>query len=131
MSERLQKELELLKQRYPELVFLEEGMWVQIPNFPLPDGWNRKTSDVVFQIPPQYPGGPPYGILVPAGIQFKGTRPQNYTEPSDVRPPFEGEWGKFSWQPSDGQWNPTADIFSGSNLINWVEGFRQRFKEGI
>jgi len=132
MTERVNNELELLKSKYPDLVFIEEGMWVKILNYPVPPGWNREKTDIVFQIPVQYPGSNPYAFFVLSGMQYNGTKPvNNYTEPSDVKPAFDGNWGKFSWLPDDGEWRPTADIHSGSNLYNWVEGFRIRFKEGL
>ena len=131
MQERIQEELALVRWEYPEAEYLEEGQWVRIPSYSLPEGWNRSSTEVAFQIPSSYPGTPPYGIYVPVGIQFNGVRPNNYTEPAGTPPPFEGEWGVFSWSPSDGQWRPTTDIRKGSNLLNWVIGFADRFKEGL
>lgn len=128
LEERIQKELELLRTRY-EVEFVEEGHWARIDSYPLPHGWNRKTTDVAFQIPVGYPGTPPYGIYVLAGIAFNAQPPDNFKEPAPTQPPFEETWGIFSWQP-DEQWWATADIISGSNLMNWVIGFAARFKEG-
>ena len=131
MQERIQEELALVRWEYPEAEYLEEGQWVRIPSYSLPEGWNRSSTEVAFQIPSSYPGTPPYGIYVPVGIQFNGVRPNNYTGPAGTPPPFEGEWGVFSWSPGDGQWRPTTDIRKGSNLLNWVIGFADRFKEGL
>jgi hypothetical protein len=104
---------------------------VRIPSYSMPPGWNRAVSDVAFQIPVGYPGTPPYGFYVPAGIAFKGQRPNNYTEPAQNRPPFDGEWGIFSWAPADGQWRATGDLSTGCNLLNWVLGFSKRIQEGV
>jgi hypothetical protein len=131
VQERIQQELDLLKTRYPELVYVPEGQWVRIPTYPLPGGWNRTATEIAFQIPPSYPGTPPYGIYVPAGIQHNGKSPGSYKEPADNRPPFPGDWGIFSWQPDDGQWRPTTDPRTGPNLLNWVDGFATRFREGV
>ena len=130
MEERIEKELALFRQRYADLEYKEEGRWVRIPSYPLPEGWNQSSTEVVFQIPIGFPGTPPYGIYAPAGLLFKGDRPNNYTEPAPTGPPFPGTWGIFSWTPDDGQWRPTADVVSGSNLLNWVMGFADRFREG-
>ena len=130
MEERIEKELALLKQRYPDLEYKEEGRWVRIPSYLLPEGWNRSATEVVFQIPVGFPGTPPYGIFTPAGLLFNGERPNNYTEPAPTQPPFMGTWGIFSWMPDDGQWRPTADPVTGSNLLNWVVGFANRFRQG-
>ncbi|MGH7412197.1 MAG: E2/UBC family protein [Candidatus Methylomirabilis sp.] len=130
MQERIEQELALLRQHYPKLEYLPAGKWVRIPSYPLPADWNRSATDVAFQIPEAYPGTPPYGIYVPAGILFNAARPNNYTEPANTQPPFGGTWGIFSWAPEDGQWRPGATVTSGSNLLNWVRGFAHRFREG-
>ncbi len=128
MEERIEKELALLRQRYPDLEY--KNGWVRIPSYPLPEGWNRTATDVAFQILVGYPGTPPYGIYTPVGLQFKEEKPDRYTEPAQTQPPFPGSWGIFSWQPENGQWKPTADPTTGSNLLNWVIGFGNRFREG-
>jgi hypothetical protein len=127
---RIKDELDLLKSRYAKLEYRPEAQWVLIPEYALPPGWNFTTANLAFQIPPQYPGAPPYGIYVPAGIQFSGQRPGSYTEPAPTQPPFEGSWGIFSWTTEDGVWHADAELTKGSNLLNWVVGFRQRFVEG-
>ena len=131
MQERIAQELALLRKQYPAAEYVEDGRWIRLPSYPLPEGWNRTATDVAFQIRVDYPGTPPYGFYVPAGLQYKQQRPNNYTEPGSPPPPFPGEWGLFSWAPDDGQWRPTADLVTGSNLLNWARGFANRFKEGI
>jgi hypothetical protein len=131
VQERIDQEIALLMQTYPDLEFITAGHWVRIPSYPLPPDWNRTEHDLAFQIPPAYPGTPPYGFYVVVGIQYKGARPNNYTEPAGTQPPFAGTWGIFSWQPGDEQWRPTANITSGANLLNWVRGFANRFQEGL
>ncbi len=122
--------MELLRTRYPDLEYIEEGNWVCIPEHPLPGGWNRTLTDVAFQIPTGYPGTPPYGIYTPVGLLFNGAPPDNYTDPSPNQTPFSGQWGIFSWAPKKGQWRATADLVTGANLLNWVRGFSDRFNEG-
>lgn len=130
MEERIRKELELLRARHPDLEYVEEGRWIRIPAYLLSGGWNRASTDVVFQIPTGYPGTPPYGMYTPAGLLFNGSRPDSYKESSPNPPPFSGQWGFFSWAPANGQWRATADLVTGSNLFNWVMGFADRFREG-
>lgn len=126
---RVQAELELLRQRYPSLDV--NGVWVRIPGFPLPAGWNRPSTDVAIQIPQNYPGGPPYGIYVPSGLKFKEQMPSEYQDVAANQPPFGATWGVFSWTPESGTWaQPTQDIVSGPNLLNWVTGFKARFDQG-
>lgn len=129
MQERISQELVLIRWRYPEAEYQEQGQWVRILSYPLPSGWNRSSTEVAFQIPTAYPGTPPYGIYVPAGLRFNEAAPKNYTEPAGNHPPFSGVWGVFSWAPENG-WRATADLRTGSNLLNWIMGFGDRFKEG-
>lgn len=129
MQERIKEELALIRWRYPDAEYQEEGQWVRIPSYLLPDGWSRSSTEVALQIPSGYPGTPPYGIYVPEGLLFKGAAPKTYTEPAGNRPPFPGVWGVFSWAPENG-WRATADLRKGSNLLNWVTGFADRFREG-
>lgn len=130
MRERIEQELILLRKYFPHLEYKEDGQWVRIPAYPLPEGWNRSETDTVFQIPTGYPGTRPYGIYTPSGLTYQNARPDSYTDPAPTQPPFAGTWAIFSWEPQDGQWRATADLLTGSNLLNWVLGFAVRFREG-
>lgn len=130
MTDRIQAELALIRKVFPDAAYQEEGCWVCLPSYPLPEGWNRAATDVAFEIMDGYPVTQPYGFYVPSGIQFNGATPNNYTEPVSNEPPFGGTWGQFSWAPRDGEWKPTADVRRGSNLLQWARGFVDRFQEG-
>ena len=129
MKSRIEQELELLRSKFPDLEYRPEGQWVRISNYPRSSGWSVLSSDVVFQIPIQYPATPPYSFFVPAGAQFNGLAPDSYSENHGVAVPFSGVWGRFSWAP-EGAWQPKDPISAGSNLVNWTLGFSDRFKEG-
>lgn len=129
-ADRIEAEVELLRTVFPGVEY-RDG-WVRLPGVTLPAGWTPSVVDVVFQISDTFPGAPPYGIFVPAGLRFNGTMPQNYTEPAGSQPPFEGPWGIFSWTVVDGaDWRPTASVAHGVNLVQWARGFAQRFAEGV
>ena len=130
MQDRIDKELALLRQSYPDVEYQPEGRWIRISAYPLPPGWSRQTTDTAFDIPLEFPGGPPYGIYVPAGLTINGQRPDNYTEPASKQPPFGGTWGVLSW--TTRAWRPTAepDPVPGYSLLSWVNGFAERFREG-
>ena len=130
MTERIQAELTLIRQAFPDVVYQAEGCWVCLSSYPLPEGWNRAATDVAFQISDGYPTAPPYGFYVPSGIQFEGAIPNNYTDTASNEPPFGGTWGLFSWAPRDGGWKPTGEVRRGSNLLQWARGFADRFQEG-
>ena len=99
-----------------------------VPAYQIPNGWNRAETDVAFQIAEGYPRQPPYGFYVPSGLLFEGDTPGSYTEPAHNQPPFGGVWGFFSWAPDD--WKPATEIGQGTNLLNWVNGFKERFRDG-
>jgi len=128
-GDRICAEIRLLRKVFPDLE--HRDCWVRLPNVTLPNGWTPSSLDVVFQISDAFPGAPPYGIFVRAGVRFNGAMPQNYTEPAESQPPFGGVWGIFSWSIADGaDWRPSASVEHGPNLLQWVRGFEQRFLEG-
>lgn len=133
MRARIEQELALLRQYYPDIEHLEHAGedWFRLPRFPFPSGWrigNTAITEapIAFKIVATYPTGEPYGFAAPAGINFNGKPPTN--PGSQVDYPFEGSWQHFSWAP-DG-WHPTNDPRKGSNLLAWVRSFAQRLKEG-
>ncbi len=131
MDERIEIELALLRRYYPKVNYIENVQWVHLEDHPIPSDlpWNRKATDICFQVLPAYPGTPPYGFYVPAGMLCGGSPPESYTEPATNSPPFPGVWGLFSWTRETG-WQPTADIHTGSNLLSFVTTFKDRFLEG-
>lgn len=128
-TERIGAEIELLRRAYPNLE--QKEAWVRLSGVALPPGWAPNPIDVSFQISAAFPGAPPYGIFVPAGLRFNGVMPKNYSEPAGSQPPFGGAWGVLSWAIADGaDWRPSASVEHGVNLLQWVHGFQQRFAEG-
>lgn len=131
MKDRIEAELQLLRRYYPDLEFRDDGHWIRIPRYLVPEGiWEQAEATVCFQIPMSgYPGQAPYAFFVQPGLRLKSTgqKPNNYEEPASGVP-FEGVWGKFSWTQEN--WRATADPVSGSNLLNFVGSFRDRLLEG-
>lgn len=129
-TDRLASELTLLRQAYPDAEH-RDG-WFRIPAFSLSRGWNRSTTELVFQAPDGYPATPPYGIYVPAGLLFNGNMPNNYNQQPSNKPPFSGTWGILSWQVFDaGDWRPGSTVEHGATLLAWVRGCALRFAEGV
>ena len=95
MHERIEAELALVRQRFPEVEHMEEGCWFRVPSYPLTESWNRSETDVAFQIAPGYPRATSLRILRPSGILFQGDAPKSYTEPASAQPPFGGVWVSF------------------------------------
>ena len=130
MTDRLKRDLELLTGRYPEALFQEEGQWIFLPRYLAPnDVWEQKEYAVSFQLRPSYPDIGPYGICVsPRARGKQGEVPSNYVDNADPKPPFEGAWGRFSWELDP--WRATPDLISGTTLLNYVESIRKRFEQG-
>ncbi len=130
MEGRIKKEIELLKKHFKKVHFAKNGQGILIEDYKIPADlpWNSQLTNVCFKIPDGYPGTPPYGFYVPKGILCDGHVPESYKESADNKPPFPGEWGFFSWEQVN--WHPTADLVSGTNLLNFVMSFRERFKGG-
>ena len=133
MRARIEQELALLRQHYPDIEHKEHGGedWFRLPRYPFPAGWRINDAaisetSIVFKIVAAYPTGEPYGFGASAGINFNGTPPNNTG--SAVASPFEGAWQHFSWAP-DG-WTPTSEVRKGSNLVSWVRSFAERLGEG-
>lgn len=130
MNNRIKEELDLLEKHFSKISYVEDGQWVLIEDYPVPGNlsWNRATTNICFQIPVEYPGKSPYGFYVPTGILCRGEAPGSYKDVADNQPPFQGQWGFFSWQTEE--WRPAANSIAGSNLLNYVRTFRNRFLEG-
>lgn len=134
LRDRIKQELELLRQHFPGIQHQQHSGedWFLIPDYLFPIGWQIgkepiEKASIVFKAGAAYPGGEPYGFCAPAGINFKGTPPNNTG--TAVSPPFSGVWQHFSWAP-DGGWAPGADVAKGHNLLVWVRSFARRLKEG-
>lgn len=132
MTTRMEKEFELLRSYFRSAEWHEKEPtgWIKIPDFPIPIGiWNRERATICLEVPQGYPGAAPYGFYVEGGLRLSGNNavPQSYTEPAETV--FEGLWGKFSWA-TDNSWQPAEDLVAGSNLLNFVQSFKDRLSEG-
>lgn len=132
MTDRIAKELALLKTVFRDTEFHEiESGWFRIPRYTVQyGGWQQAEVAVCFQVPAGYPGDAPYAFWVSPLLRLatNGAAPaNNYQEPSPS--PFPGTWGRFSWSHETG-WKPGADPAAGSNFLNFVLTFRDRFQEG-
>lgn len=129
ICDRIEQELQLLRRVYQGLK-LHGREWVMLGNYALPSGWEPEQINVCFQIPPAYPGTPPYGLYVDTAVTFQGSPPANYQCPAANQPPFDGTWSVLSWQPDPASWQPAAEPTRGPNLLDWVQSFARRFHEG-
>lgn len=82
---------------------------IEVPDVPLSDEWNRKSTRIRFLVPLAYPSAPPDCFWADAGVALKGD-----VEPKGANhQPIPGtteslRW--FSWHVQ--QWNPNAHTIS-------------------
>ena len=130
---RLEEEHKLIATIFPSVVRL--GDWFLIPDDTRATryGWTPDPFPVSFHAQQRHPGQVPYGIYVPSSAQIGGKTPNDFRDVASKRPPFEGRWGVLSWQgDADGiPWVPAQQIRKGSNLLNFLITFEERFKEGV
>ena len=127
-AERITQELELLRDVFPDLEYVEAGHWVRIPQYPIDDEvWGRASVEVCCQIPEQIPGQAPYGFSVRPGLALRNAQPiDDYTYPAPT--PFGDDWGRFSWQLL--VWQPKDDLVAGTNMVNFARSIGDRLREG-
>ena len=123
--ERLRRELELLRKRYPRIEHGADLDWFRIGDFPLPQGWNRKSTDILVIVPPAYPATPPDNFFVTPGLcTASGAPPGNYSENQSV---LGVTWAQFSFH-ADG-WSPTDDPLEGDSLATFMFAVERRLGE--
>lgn len=127
--DRVRQELAMLKSAWPELEYVSAGHWVRLQRYWIGLGiWNCSEAEVCFQIPENIPGQAPYGFYIrPQLLVCGGGPPSSYTYPADATPFGQG-WGRFSWQLDP--WQPAADPFQGSNMLNFARSIADRLRQG-
>ncbi|MFC1752254.1 E2/UBC family protein [Thermoproteota archaeon] len=126
MQERIIQEIGLLKEKYPNLALGQDYDWAMIPDFPLPEGYNRNATKLLFLIPKTYPHVAPDCFYVETGLRLtNGNMPSNYNEYMDV--PVGGTWGYFSWHQEI--WQSVDEIQKGDNLLSFIKSVNLRLRE--
>lgn len=95
---------------------------ITIPNYTMPQGWDRQTVTILFVAPPAYPAGQPDCFWIEPGCVrlANGATPQGTNDSNpipEVGP--RGTW--FSWHVQ--HWNPNRD-----SLLSYFKAIEQRFK---
>lgn len=93
---------------------------ITIPNFDLPEGWNRETTSIRFVAPAGYPFAAPDCFWTDPGLTLENGQPP---KASNIQPlPEDGQAGTwFSWHVT--QWNPNSD-----SLLTFFRIIRQRLQ---
>jgi len=129
MSTRIEEELALLRNRFPGMTFLADGLWCRLPDYAIPgEAWVQASADVAFRIPALIPGQDPYAFWVAGGLTPRApcAAISNYTYPVTIG--FGPGWGQFSWAPNG--WSPRPTAAAGDNMVTWVGTFAHRLLEG-
>ncbi len=112
--ERFMLEIELLRLRYGQ-VYCDNDLskWVHISRFNLPYGWNRKTTELLIEIPPTYPHTPPYDFFIDPDLKTKdGRTPSHYEENSRYK---KQGWAWLCLHIQN--WSPHHNVVDGDNLL--------------
>jgi hypothetical protein len=126
LQERIIQEVALLKEKYPLLQHGQNYDWLMIPDFVLPEGYNKPATNLMFLIPHTYPHTSPDCFYVETGLRLgNGNLPLNYNEHMDV--PVGGSWGYFSWHPEI--WQAASQIEEGDNLLSFIKAVKLRLRE--
>ena len=126
--DRLQAELELLRNVFPDLEVRDDGgrTWVRLPSYAVPSGWSATTVEVAFSFPTEV-GEPPYAFYVrPPLALVTGAVVGNYTPTAAT--PWGVDFAQFSWSPQEA-WTPRTDVRVGANMVNFAMSFAARLAE--
>jgi len=128
MTDRRERELELVKVAYGELEIGEELDWVIIKKWPLPSGWNKTETPVLILVPSGYPVTPPDNFYTDNDLRLaNGGMPGNSSiNVSQLAKP----WLQFSYHVEGADWKPHVDILQGHNLLTFLKaGVSRRLSE--
>ncbi len=126
--DRLQREFELVRNRFGAVTVPEDLKWFIVEQFPMPPGlYNRDHTRLLHIMSPAYPQTPPDNFLVPAGLRTTAAEMpgSGYKEGTEY---FGEQWGVFSWHPQ--HWRSSADILEGDNLLTFIFSVEKRLREG-
>jgi hypothetical protein len=121
MHERVEAEINLLREKYPNLS--RGDNWVLIPEYRLPPGrFNKDSTAILISLPVAYPNTGPDDFFVDGDLRFRdGNQPPALnpgSQSSSGPAPLAGNWAWFSWHPQS--WRPAATIDKGDNLLSFV-----------
>jgi hypothetical protein len=114
----------------------EAGSWVMIKDFPLPEGYNYETTDILVLLPPNYPQTPPDWFYVDDNLRLAdGRRPshvfyqQTTHDPNtrlvnraEEKPPQMKGWTGCCLHIRS--WQPAANPVEGHSLLSVCELIR-------
>jgi hypothetical protein len=108
----------------------DDYSWFVIRHYPLPDGWNKTTTQILILLPPGYPETPPDNFYTDLDLRLAGEGDRRAEGGTDG-PSHQGrQWQQFSWHfVEPAEWQPQAEIERGHNLLTFMNGVVQRLSE--
>ena len=120
-EERFLLEVYLLEQIFGSIKYdQEDRLWVCIPNFDLPQGYNKKTSQLLIELPAHYPFNPPRNFFLDRTIGTRnGKDIEHYYPNSEQNKYYDKGWAWFSVHIQ--RWKVKDDIMRSDNLLTSVD----------
>lgn len=124
--ERLEQERQLLVQALPSIVLDIEAGIVVVRDHVLPAGWSHTETDVLVEIPAQYPSTPPDNVCARADLTLAGGgMPENNQGYREIA---GGQWLQFSYHVEPSDWHPDIELEKSSTLVDYLHGALSRFE---
>ena len=127
MRERIQSELDIVRNEYGDLETGPDGDWLKIKNFKLPPGWNKEKVKLLILIPSGYPATPPDNFYVDNSLRLANGNLPGATSANKNK--LGEPWLQFSYHVEKSDWSPHADILHGHNLLTFLKGAEERLSE--
>lgn len=123
--ERLEKERQLLVRAFPSVDLDIDARIVIVRNHKLPTGWSHAETDVLVEIPAQYPSTPPDNVGARPDLRLAGGgMPENNQGNREI----EGhQWLQFSYHVESSDWHPNIELGKSSTLVDYLYGALTRF----
>ncbi len=121
---KLQREIEELTSIPYAIEVCEDADFINLvfKGFPLGEGYNAPTSDLLLKVPRSYPEASPDMFWVEPEITLAtGQIPQSA---ETIESHLGKNWRRFSWHRQGSPWNPTID-----NIHGFIEFIRRRLRE--
>lgn len=108
----------------------QDGSWVMILDFAPPGGLGRSSTNLLLEIPPDYPNVPPNGIYVDQALRL----PSHYFQYKGTHNPLGDKgwaWYCFHADGHLGGWRASVRIMEGDNLLKYVKLTRTLMDEAV
>jgi hypothetical protein len=132
--DRVYREALLLARQFGEVEYDEEdGQWLCVPRFPLPAGWDRRTTGLMWVLPGSYPHLPPDGFYIDRFLRtHRGRRIGHYFEERGAYNPYADKgWAWFCIHLDRGAWRPTGNVMPGDSLLKLTALIRAILTEAV